>query len=179
MEAQEFIKLANAIYRRNYSHLPHLREEIISEALLGMCKGLPHYNLDKGSPGQYFWRCGENAILYYLRKNKKHFFGQAEFDISEYTNLFYEEPDLSSNTTYNNYSTKIDDILQKYKKGKKESTINIIKDRLKGIEEQTIANNREITKQRVNKILNDFYDYMRENYKLVNYELIKNKKGEN
>jgi RNA polymerase sigma factor (sigma-70 family) len=126
--------IANSIYRENKLFS---KEDLIQVGFLALCKSGHKYDETRGKVSTFITHCVRNDMLKFIKSNKI----QGELLYSENRNLSYENEDLSC-LDYNNFFC-----------AKTELERNILKLKINGDTNKSIASKLDITPNKVSKLL--------------------------
>ena len=169
MESEEMVKLSTFVYNKYFNRYSGLREDLISEGLLGIVRGLPEYKEERGKFGSYICACAKNSMLMFLMRELKYINNISNTEVE----TFYEIlPDERAGSEPQMGAKMQLEKLRGMTKGMKLRKQVLLNEILDCKTPKEIASAYGISKQRVSKVFLELKRKAQQKYKLVDNTMV-------
>lgn len=171
----EMMAMAGEIYRRRFSgQAVCSRDDLIMEGVAGIIEAGERYDGGRASFTTYAWWCALWQMLRFFKAEKERL---GQVSLNDEVGDGIELGDILFNTEWegknnDNDDNKIIGGLIKVAKDKSCKDFEILMGLLEGKKQREIAKDFGVTKQSISKVFCNFKDYVRENYDVVDGEIV-------
>lgn len=173
MRDEEIIKIANSIFNREFSKYRAMREDLVSECVLGIMEASAKYDESRGAKTTYLWTCGRNRVLQYLRRERKALNNRHEKSVEEMSEYLVEEQESEEPVAFANVMQLIEEMIDNCSGRSKGKTRAIARDFLSGMKCTAIANKYGVSRQMVSKTVINLRNEIKANYDFRDGEFVR------
>lgn len=169
MEAEEMVAIARAVFSAEFGKLGWMRDDLISEGVLGIVAGEKNYSDDRGmKESTYAWNCARGRMLAYYRKEKRH---HEKFGVVSAEDVMAYEGEVDPRFFRLTQKEGVEKLIEEMNDSGSEKTRAIVDDFISGDTQVKIAQRHGVSRQRVSELFRKLRKRVREKYKYEDGEI--------